>query len=503
MELTPYLIGALIGAVLAFAFLYLLFKSKTVERREYDQLASKLNDITSSLKLAEERLKSNLELTSSLEQRAELKQNEFSALLAKNASIEASMKITTERFNEHSAALQKEKEVNRDQQNELNLHQRQVAELRAQNISLLEKLDAQKNEMIEIQKRAHLEFERLAQQIFEEKTGKFTEANKSNMEALLRPLAENIDSFKKKVEETYDKESKQRFSLEEKVKDLITNTTKISEEANNLATALKGQVKKQGDWGETILERILESSGLEKGREYFIQENIKDEEGKNYRPDVIVRLPDNKKIIVDSKVSLNAYLRYSETDSPEEKAIQAAKHLQAINTHIDQLSSKKYHESENSLDWVIMFFAIEPAYILAVQEDPNLWSYAYSRKVILINPTSLIATLRIIADMWKIEQQNKNAKAIADQGTRLYEKFVGFVKTLEEIGRHITKSQDAYNEAMGQLKDGRGNLIKQAQNLKKLGIKSAKNLPTSFQAADDEEDEVPGLEGGEQAESGD
>jgi len=503
MELTPYLIGALIGALLALAFLYLFLKSKTVERREYDQLASKLNDITSSLKLAEERLKSNLELTSSLEQRAELKQNEFSALLAKNASIEASMKITSERFNEHAVSLQKEKEVNRDQQNELNLHQRQVAELRAQNISLLEKLDAQKNEMIEIQKRAHLEFERLAQQIFEEKTGKFTEANKSNMEALLRPLAENIDSFKKKVEETYDKESKQRFSLEEKVKDLITNTTKISEEANNLATALKGQVKKQGDWGETILERILESSGLEKGREYFIQENIKDEEGKNYRPDVIVRLPDNKKIIVDSKVSLNAYLRYSETDSPEEKAIQAAKHLQAINTHIDQLSSKKYHESENSLDWVIMFFAIEPAYILAVQEDPNLWSYAYSRKVILINPTSLIATLRIIADMWKIEQQNKNAKAIADQGTRLYEKFVGFVKTLEEIGRHITKSQDAYNEAMGQLKEGRGNLIKQAQNLKKLGIKSAKNLPTSFQAADDEEDEVPGLEGGEQAESGD
>ena len=246
----------------------------------------------------------------------------------------------------------------------------------------------------------------------------------------------------------------------------------------------------------------MESSGLEKGREYFVQENIKDDEGKNFRPDIIVRLPDNKKIIVDSKVSLNAYLRYSETDSPEEKAIQATKHLQAINTHIDQLSAKKYHESENSLDWVIMFFAIEPAYILAVQEDPNLWSYAYSRKVILINPTSLIATLRIIADMWKIEQQNKNSKAIADQGTKLYEKFVGFVKTLEEIGRHITKSQDAYHEAMGQLKDGRGNLIKQAQNLKKLGIKSAKHLPSALLAGDDDEEELPGLEEGEQAESG-
>ena len=495
MEWTPYLVGALIGAVLALVFLYLLFKSRTVERKEYDSLSSKLNEATANLKLAEERLKSNQDISASLEQKAEQRQKELSTFVAKAASLESSFNSANERFNEISNSLNKEKDINRDQQSEL-------MKLRAQNVSLQERLDAQKNEMTEIQKKSHLEFEKLAQQIFEEKSGKFTEANKHNIEALLKPLAENIDSFKKKVEETYDKESKQRFSLEEKVKDLITNTTKISEEANNLATALKGQVKKQGDWGETILERILESSGLEKGREYFVQENIKDDEGKNFRPDVIVRLPDNKKIIVDSKVSLNAYLRYSETDSPEEREIQVAKHLQAINTHIDQLSSKKYHESENSLDWVIMFFAIEPAYILAVQADPNLWSYAYSRKVILINPTSLIATLRIIADMWKIEQQNKNAKAIADQGTKLYEKFVGFVKTLEEIGRHITKSQDAYHEAMGQLKDGRGNLIKQAQNLKKLGIKSAKHLPPAFLAADDDEEEVLGLEEGEQAESG-
>jgi len=495
MELTPYLVGALIGAVLALIFLYLLFKSRTVERKEYENLYSKLNETNANLRLAEERLKSNLDISSSLEQKAEQRQKELSAHVAKLASLETSNLSINERFNDISNSLNKEKDINREQQSEL-------MKLRAQNVSLQERLDAQKNEMSEIQRTSLLQFEKLAQQIFEEKSGKFTETNKHNIEALLKPLSENIDSFKKKVEETYDKESKQRFSLEEKVKDLITNTTKISEEANNLATALKGQVKKQGDWGETILERILESSGLEKGREYFVQENIKDEEGKNFRPDIIVRLPDNKRIIVDSKVSLNAYLRYSETDSPEEREIQVAKHLQAINMHIDQLSAKKYHESENSLDWVIMFFAIEPAYILAVQADPNLWSYAYSRKVILINPTSLIATLRIIADMWKIEQQNKNAKAIADQGTKLYEKFVGFVKTLEEIGRHITKSQDAYNEAIGQLRDGRGNLIKQAQNLKKLGIKSAKHLPPAFQAADEEEDEVLGLEEGEQAESG-
>jgi DNA recombination protein RmuC len=166
------------------------------------------------------------------------------------------------------------------------------------------------------------------------------------------------------------------------------------------------------------------------------------------------------------------------------------------------LSAKKYHESENSLDWVIMFFAIEPAYILAVQEDPNLWSYAYSRKVILINPTSLIATLRIIADMWKIEQQNKNAKAIADQGSRLYEKFTGFVFTLEDIGKHLVKSQDAYHTALNQLRDGRGNLISQAQKLRKLGIKHKDKLPSAMLQADDEDEEIPGLEKGEQAESG-
>ena len=502
MELNPYLVGALIGAVLAFTFFYLFFKSKSVDRREHEALSAKLNDASTSLKLAEERFKSQQTLSGSLEQKFDLKQTELSTLLAKTASMEASLKSTMERFNEHAASLTKEKEINRDQQNELNLHQRQVVELRERNNALQEKLEAQKNEVLELQKTAHLQFEKLAQQIFEEKTGKFTEANKVNLEALLKPLSENIESFKKKVEETYDKESKQRFSLEEKVKDLIFNTNKISEEANNLATALKGQVKKQGDWGETILERILESSGLEKGREYYVQENIKDEEGKNLRPDIIVRLPDNKRIIVDSKVSLNAYLRYSETDSPEEKDIQTAKHLQAINTHIDQLSAKKYHESENSLDWVIMFFAIEPAYILAVQADPNLWSYAYSRKVILINPTSLIATLRIIADMWKIEQQNKNAKAIAEQGSRLYEKFTGFAFTLEDIGKHLNRSQDAYHQALNQLRDGRGNLISQAQKLKKLGIKHKNKLPTIMQnPIDDDDDETLNLEEGQQAEN--
>ncbi len=503
MELTHYLIGAVIGAMLTFAFLYLLYKTKSVSRKEYDTLSAKLNDASTSLKLAEERLKTQQELAFSLEQKADQKQNDLSALLARTASMEASLKSTTERFTENTEMLNKERETNRDQQNELNLHQRQVAELRAQNISLQEKLEAQKNEMIEIQKTAHLQFEKLAQQIFEEKTGKFTEANKTNMEALLKPLAENIDAFKKKVEETYDKESKQRFSLEEKVKDLIENTNKVSEEANNLASALKGQAKKQGDWGETILERILELSGLEKGREYYVQENVKDEDGNNLRPDIIVRLPENRNIIIDSKVSLNAYLRYTESDTKEQQDLFIAQHMAAITSHINDLSSKKYHDLVNSLNFVILFIPIEPAYMAALHADPGLSAYAYAKGVMLVSPHTLLGVLQIVADLWKREAQNKNAIAIASQGTRLYEKFIGFVKTLEDVGKHITKSQDAYNEAMGQLKDGRGNLIKQAQNLKRLGIKSTKNLPATFTAADDEEEELLELDEGMQAESED
>jgi DNA recombination protein RmuC len=396
-----------------------------------------------------------------------------------------------QRLKELSSMLTDQTELNKSQQAEINNTKQQLAQYAANNAALMDKLNTQKEEMLAMQKTAHLQFEKLAHQIFEEKSGKFTEANKNNIEALLKPLNENIDNFKKKVEETYDKESKQRFSLEKEVQNLIENTQKISQEANNLASALKGQAKKQGDWGETILERILELSGLEKNREYFIQENLKDEHGQNQRPDIIVRLPDDRNIIIDSKVSLNAYLRYSEADSKEQQDIFIASHLQAINQHIDQLSAKKYEELTSSLDFIIMFIPVEPAYILAVQSDPDLWAYAYARRILLISPTNLIAVLKIVADLWKREMQTKNAVEIATEGAKLYDKFVGFVATIEDVGKHLSRSQDAYLQAVSQLKDGRGNLISRVQKLKKLGVKSTKHLPTSMLTADmDDEDEA-------------
>ncbi len=489
MDLTSLLIGAAIGLVLAYILFYLLHKSNSVPKQEYDTLTTKLNDTVSTLKLTEDRLKSQQELAQSFQQKVERKESELSSLLSRTATLEATLNMNGQRLKEMSSTLNEQAETNRAQQAELNNTKQKLAEYTANNAALVDKLNTQKEDLISMQKTAVLQFEKLAHQIFEEKSGKFTEANKNNIEALLKPLNENINTFKQKVEETYDKESKQRFSLEEKVKDLIENTQKISQEANNLASALKGQAKKQGDWGETILERILEVSGLEKNREYFIQENLKDEQGQNQRPDIIVRLPDDRNIIIDSKVSLNAYLRYSEADSKEQQDIFIANHLQAINQHIDQLSAKKYEELTSSLDFVIMFIPVEPAYILAVQSDPDLWAYAYTRRILMISPTNLIAVLKIVADLWKREMQSKNAVEIAREGANLYDKFVGFVSTIEDIGRHLSRSQDAYLQAVSQLKDGRGNLISRVQKLRKLGVKSTKQLPTSMLTADLEDEE--------------
>jgi DNA recombination protein RmuC len=485
MELTSLLTGAVGGALLGYILFYLSNKASTVPKKVHESLASQLAATSTNLKLSEERLVSLQTQASALQQKAEKKESEISVLISRTAGLEAESRLQHDRLREMQQSLSMQNEVNQQQQTDLIRHQKQFAEMAAQHNALLDKLATQKSDFEALQNTAHLQFEKLAQQIFEEKSGKFTEANKHNIEALLKPLHENIDTFKRKVEETYDKESKQRFSLEKEVKNLIENTQRISQEANNLASALKGQIKKQGDWGETILERILEMSGLEKNREYFVQETFKDEDGHQVRPDVIVRLPDDRNIVIDSKVSLNAYLRYADTDVREEQDIYIAQHLSAINTHIDQLSAKRYNELTNSLDYTIMFVPIEPAYILAVQSDPQLWAAAYAKKIVMISPSTLIATLKIVADLWKRELQNKNAIEIARQGASLYEKFVRFTESLEDIGKHINRTQDFYHKAMGQLKEGRGNLIDQAEKLKKLGIKTTKQLGPSRYSQDD------------------
>lgn len=352
-----------------------------------------------------------------------------------------------------------------------------------------DKLNLQKQEVEEIRKKFTVEFENIANRIFEDKSTKFTRLNHDNLSSLLKPLGDNIESFKKKVEETYDKESKQRFSLEEKIKDLVLQTDKVSQEANNLASALKGDSKKQGDWGEVVLENILQASGLRKNYEFFMQENIKDDEGNNLRPDVLVKLPDERVIIVDSKVSLRSYERFYNADNEEEQKRNLKDHLNAIYAHINLLQSKKYDNLSTSLDFVMMFIPIEPAYLLAVQHDPDLWSYAYSKRILLISPTNLIACLKLIEDLWKRDMQTKQIKDIVDRGEKMYEKFVGFVETLDKLGKQLNDVQKTYAQSVNQLTTGSGNLIGQAQKLRSLGLKSSKELPPAM-VKDDPEEEI-------------
>ncbi|MDR3365475.1 MAG: DNA recombination protein RmuC [Prevotellaceae bacterium] len=524
MNIILILAGVVAGFVVAFLALGVRGKSSSggVAKADYEALSEKYGATNVQLKIAEDRLSVQQQEHARLTQKVEAQEAGSAQLQAKLSSLETTVKNSEQKIGEQAGLLAEKTRQNEEKQSEINLLRQQLAEknaanaslaenlkaqreahlkqtealtllndkltqtvaensaLSANNKALAEKLQTQKEEIVAIQKTAHLQFEKIAAQILEEKTGKFTEVNKANMEALLKPLGENINTFKKKVEETYDKESKQRFSLEERVKELVEQTNKVSSEANNLATALKGQAKKQGNWGEMILESILQQSGLVKNREYFLQQTIKDEEGKSLRPDVLVMLPDSRVIIIDSKVSLVAYDRFSSADSAEEQAVHLSDHLKSIYGHIDELSGKKYDNLEKSLDFTMMFVPIEPAYLIAIQNDPNLWAYAYSKRILLISPTNLIACLKLMADLWKREMQSKNAQEIVKRGELLYEKFVLFVETLEDVGRHIGRTQQSYATAIGQLKDGSGNLVGQAVKLKNLGLKSSKEIPAAM-----------------------
>jgi DNA recombination protein RmuC len=355
----------------------------------------------------------------------------------------------------------------------------QLASRTADNKNLEEKLVLQKKEVEQLQERFSIEFKNLANEILEEKTKKFTEQNKTNLDQLLKPLGEKIRDFQKKVEETYDKEAQQRFSLKEEVKRLAELNQQVSKEAGNLTRALKGESKTQGNWGEVILESILEKSGLMRDREYFIQQSYTDQDGKRLQPDVIVSYPGERNIIVDSKVSLTAYEKYTATDDPGLQEKELKNHIQSIKNHIIDLSSKNYQDiySIHSLDFVMMFLPVEPAYYLAIQQEPELWNYAYDRRILLISPTNLIAALKMVESMWRQEYQSNNALMIAQKSGDMYDKFVGLVSDLIDVGNKLKTTQKSYEDAMNKLSTGKGNLVKRAEDLKDLGLKTKKEIP--------------------------
>ncbi|OCA69843.1 recombinase RmuC [Chryseobacterium artocarpi] len=487
--MTYLLIGCIVGGALGAIILYFALKSSKVSRSSFDELnflhiKNKSDLENSNIKIQELAQNLTKEKELNIEQQDLLNdlKNEFAKISAQHSSLNA-------QFQEQKQIITKQ-----DSQIETLIAEKQNffaknSELSAQNESLQKSLTTQKEEITKIQDESKLQFENLANKILEEKTEKFTTLNQNNLKNILEPFQEKIADLKNKVNEAYEKENKERFSLAEKVKELAELNQQISEDAKKLTRALKGESKTQGNWGEMILESILEKSGLVKGREYFLEHELRDEDnkalfsefsGKKMRPDAVVKYPDERNVIIDSKVSLTAFTELVDETDQDVYMMKLNQHLGSIKNHIMQLSQKAYDDYGKSLDFVMMFIPSEPAYIAAMQADQNLWNYAYERRILLLNPSNLITSLKLIADLWKREYQNRNSLEIAERGAKLYDKFVGFVDNLEKVGRNLDLAKNVYNDAYKQLYTGNDNLVIQTQKLKSLGIKNKKDLPQSL-----------------------
>ena len=340
------------------------------------------------------------------------------------------------------------------------------------------------------------QFKALANEILEEKSKRFTEQNQTNLGALLDPLKSRITEFQAKIEDTYVKEGRDRVALGEQVRQLMELNQHLSEDAKNLTRALRGSSKTQGSWGELVLERVLEASGLRKGEEFVVQTSHSREDGSRALPDVIIHLPEGRSLVIDSKVSLVAYEEFAITESELERAAASKRHMDSIKGHIKGLSAKNYQAlySLNSLDFVLLFVPIEPAFMLAVASDRDLFMDAWNRNVLLVSPSTLLFVVRTVAHLWRQEAQSRNAQDIAKRGAELYDKFVGFVEDMNSLGNRLKQAQSEYDEAYGKLTTGRGNLVGQAQKLRQLGVKPSKSLAPSLVEGAYESGELPFLE---------
>ncbi|MFT7250880.1 MAG: DNA recombination protein RmuC, partial [Flavobacterium sp.] len=345
--------------------------------------------------------------------------------------------------------------------------------------NLWERNKEQKQEVEQLQEKFTKEFENLANKILEDKSNKFTEQNKENMKNILSPLQEKIQNFEKKVEDTHKESIDYHAALRQQILGLRDMNEKMSKETINLTKALKGDSKLQGNWGELVLERVLEKSGLEKGREYEVQQSFTNEEGSRVLPDVIINLPDGKKMVVDSKVSLTSYERYVNEEDDNLKATYLKEHVTSIKRHVEQLSDKNYQDiyEMESPDFVLLFIPIEPAFALALNDDNTLYNKAFEKNIVIVTPTTLLATLRTIDSMWTNQKQQENAIEIARQAGALYDKFEGFVSDLIKIGKKMDEAKVEYGNAMNKLVDGKGNLVTSVEKLKKMGAKAKKALP--------------------------
>jgi len=379
-----------------------------------------------------------------------------------------------EQQTEHDAALSANLRAERDQalQNAIRLEAALDSE-RKQGLGRIESLNEAKEALTS-------QFKNLANEILEDKSKRFTEQNLTSLDALLKPLQTKLSEFKEQVNTSYGNEARERFALKSEIERLANLNLRMSDETRSLTQALKGDSKIQGNWGELVLESILESSGLRKGEEYLVQDSHTQTDGSRLQPDVVVKLPEGRSLVVDSKVSITAYSRHAEATDPTISEQELAAHIQSLRQHIQGLSSKNYSSlyGIGSVDFVLMFVPIEPAFLLALKTAPNLYQEALAKNIVLVCPSTLMATLRTVAHLWRQDHQNRNALEIAKQCGTLYDKFVGFVDDLEKLGQRLDQAQTSYHDAFSKLKSGKGNLIRTAEKVRELGVKPSKNLPT-------------------------
>ena len=468
-EILLLIIGGCVGGVLG--WFLLRQRGKTTDLRNQHQSAIEIVELTSQLSTANSQLENVTKEFDDAKIISSTVQTNFNKLETEKAVIDSQV----ERLPDLEIELN-------DLGSRLITEQKRSTEFQTR----LEEQTRSGEEKLKLLKEAKevltTEFQNIGQKIFEEKTEKFTHQNKTNLESLLNPFRDQMSAFKQKVDDVYDKEAKDRVALSEQVKQLRDLNQQLSQDAVNLTRALKGDSKARGNWGEVILSKVLERSGLKEGREYEVQETHKNEEGSRFQPDVVIHLPESKDIVVDSKVSLVAYENFSTTEDEKERATALQQHIASIRAHVRDLSGKNYEELKGlrTLGYVLMFIPIEPAFLLAVGEDPELFNDAMSKNIFIVSPSNLLITLKTINAMWQYAYQNENALEIAQKAGGMYDKFVSFVESFDLVGSRLEQAEESWSQARGQLVTGKGNLVKRADDLKQMGVRTKKQLPSDF-----------------------
>jgi DNA recombination protein RmuC len=420
------------------------------------------------------------------------------SLLGLAAGILIAWLILRERLSAKHSTLETALSELRDKDERISDLQKECSSLTAQLAAAGVRLCEQQNafeEKLAFKEVLEAEFKNLASEILEDKSKRFTEQNQINLGALLKPLGDQISEFKHKVEQTYDQETQQRVSLRHEIERLRGLNERMDQDAINLTNALKGQSKTLGNWGEFILEEILQKAGLVKDREYSVRETLVAEDGRRSQPDVLVMLPENRHLVIDSKINLSSYLRHSSSENEAECELELRKHIAGIRVHLKELDLKSYqdHYKLNSVDFVLMFVPLEPAFIVAVRRDPTLFDDAFAKRIVIVCPSTLLATMRTVRNIWRQEDQKRNVLEIANQSGALYDKFVGFVEDLKDIGTKLKQTQDSYDAAHNKLTSGKGNLIARAERVRELGAKTSKGLPLNLVGAAMEDGDIETL----------